>query len=61
MWFCFKILDQTLPIRQVTDKEIEDFVSSDTTNNIKLMWIGHATSLVNMENCIILVDPVFRF
>ena len=53
-------LDKTLPIHNVTDEEIHAFVSADTTNSIKLMWIGHATSLVNIENCIIIIDPVFR-
>ena len=56
----FEILDKNLPVHNITNEEIEEFVSSDTTNSIKLLWIGHATSLINMENCIILIDPVFR-
>lgn len=56
-----KVLDTTLPVHQISDEEINEFVSSDTTNSIKLIWIGHATSLINMQNCIILMDPIFRY
>ena len=56
-----QILNQTLPIHKISDEEIKEFICTDTSNNIKLMWIGHATSLVNIENCIVLVDPIFRY
>ena len=46
-------------MHQITDQEIEEFCKEDTNDKIKVIWIGHATSLVNMENKIILMDPVF--
>lgn len=57
--FKTKILDTNLPVHLITDKEINDFCNQDTTNKFKVIWIGHATSLVNFENTIILMDPVF--
>lgn len=54
-----KELDKTLPVHQVTDEEINTFCAEDTLDKIRVMWIGHATCLVNMQNCMILVDPVF--
>ncbi len=54
-----KELDETLPVHQVTDEEIKSFCAQDTSDRIRVLWIGHATCLVNMENCVILVDPLF--
>ncbi len=52
-------LDKTLPVHLITDEEIKNFCAQDTFDKIRVLWIGHATCLVNMENCVILVDPVF--
>lgn len=54
-----KDLDKSLPIHQISDKEINEFISTNTSDIIKLIWIGHSTSLLNIENCIILIDPIF--
>ncbi len=52
-------MNKTLPLHKITDEEIKSFCDEDTNDKIKVIWIGHATSLVNMENTIILMDPVF--
>lgn len=54
-----KVLDENLPVHQLTDEEISAFCNQNTTGKLKVIWIGHATSLVNFENTIILMDPVF--
>jgi len=54
-----KILDQTLPVHPITDEQINDFCKEGNPEQLKMIWIGHATCLVNIENCIVLVDPVF--
>jgi N-acyl-phosphatidylethanolamine-hydrolysing phospholipase D len=54
-----KVLDENLPVHFLTDKEIETFCNTDTSNKTLVIWIGHATSLVNFQNQIILMDPVF--
>lgn len=54
-----KELDKTLPVRSVTDEDLKKFCEEDTSNKIKLMWVGHATSLINMENVIFITDPIF--
>ena len=36
----YQILDQTLPVHQITDEQIKKFCEADTTNTIKLIWIG---------------------
>jgi N-acyl-phosphatidylethanolamine-hydrolysing phospholipase D len=53
-------LRQKLPVHSITDQELEKFCNEENNNDkIKVIWIGHATSLVNIENKIILMDPVF--
>jgi len=46
-------LDQTLPV--VKPNFTEDLQPDD----IRITWIGHATTLVEMENVKILTDPIF--
>jgi uncharacterized protein YuzE len=46
-------------VHEITDKEINEFCEIDPNGNIKAIWLGHASSLVNIENKIILTDPVF--
>ncbi|CAF0815862.1 unnamed protein product, partial [Brachionus calyciflorus] len=53
------ILDNNLPVHLTSDEEIKKFCEEDTTNKIKIIWIGHSTSLINFENKIIIMDPVF--
>ena len=48
-----------MPIHRITDQEIKSFCEEDTKDKIKVIWIGHSTSLINVENTIILTDPVF--
>ena len=55
----FKLLDETLPVHQVSNIEIESFCSQNTSESIKVLWIGHASCLINVENKIVLLDPVF--
>jgi hypothetical protein len=43
----------------ITDEEIKEFCEADTSSKIKVAWLGHATTIINFENCIILMDPVF--
>ena len=45
----------------VTDEEIKEFCKENDGEKIKVMWIGHASTLINIENVIVLMDPVFRF
>ena len=52
-------LEKTLPVKKLTDEEIGKFCDEDTTNKIRVIWIGHATTLVNMDNFIFITDPVF--
>lgn len=52
-------MDRQLPVHLITPEEIEKFCKADTTNSIQVIWIGHATSLINFQNNIILMDPVF--
>ncbi|RNA02301.1 N-acyl-phosphatidylethanolamine-hydrolyzing phospholipase D [Brachionus plicatilis] len=54
-----RILDQNLPVHHVTDDEIKKFCDEDTSKKFKVIWIGHATSLINFQNMIILMDPLF--
>jgi N-acyl-phosphatidylethanolamine-hydrolysing phospholipase D len=55
-----KILDEQLPVHQITDKEIWEFCKKgEKTNKTKVIWIGHSTVLINFENKIILIDPIF--
>lgn len=54
-----QVLDENLPVHQITDEEIDAFCKADTTDTTKVIWIGHATCLVNFQNTIILMDPVF--
>ena len=54
-----KILNETLPVHFITNEEINAFCNEDTNDKIKFIWIGHSTVLVNYENTIILMDPVF--
>ena len=54
-----EVLNETLPVHSITDDEIKNFCEQDTTNNFKVIWIGHSTSLINFENKIIIMDPVF--
>lgn len=48
-----------LPVHQITPKEIEEFCKEDTTDKTLVIWIGHSTCLLNFQNTIILMDPVF--
>ena len=57
--YIFQILDENLPVHMITDEEIKDFCEADTSSKIKVAWLGHATTIINFENCIILMDPVF--
>ena len=52
-------LDKNLPVRRVTDEELKKFCEEDTSNKVRIMWVGHATSLINMENVIFITDPIF--
>ena len=52
-------MDKTLPVHLITDEEINEFIKEDPNKKIKVIWFGHATCLVNFENVIILMDPVF--
>lgn len=54
-----KILDQNLPVHQISDEDIKKFCQEDTSKKFKVIWIGHSTSLINLDNKIILMDPVF--
>ncbi|RNA26145.1 elongator complex 1 [Brachionus plicatilis] len=54
-----KILDKDLPVHQISDDEIKKFCEEDTSKKFKVIWIGHSTSLINFENTIILMDPIF--
>lgn len=54
-----KELDRTLPVHQVTDEEINAFCKMDTEDKIRVLWVGHSSCIVNMENCVLLVDPLF--
>ena len=56
-----KVLDDTLPVHMITDDEIKEFCNETDGEKIKVMWIGHASTLLNIENVIVLMDPVFRF
>jgi len=47
--------EQLLP--EIKHPDIDKFL--DSTNNIKFIWLGHSTILVNIQNTIILIDPVF--
>lgn len=53
------ILDQNLPVHQITDDEIKNFCSEDSVKKFKVIWIGHATSIINFQNTIVLMDPLF--
>ena len=53
-----KELDKTLPVHMLTDSEMADFCKLDTADKIRVLWIGHSSCLVNMENTLVLVDPV---
>lgn len=53
------ILDQNLPVHQITDNEIKKFCEENTSKSFKVIWIGHATVLINFQNTIILTDPLF--
>ena len=46
-------------MHEISDSEINEFCKSDPNGRIKAIWLGHASSLVNIENKIILMDPVF--
>ena len=52
------MLDETLPVHEITDNEINEFCKSDPNGKIKSIWLGHASLMVNIENKIILTDPV---
>ena len=45
----------------VTDDEIKEFCKETDGEKIKVLWIGHSSTLVNIENCIVMIDPVFRY
>ena len=51
-------MDQVLPVNFITDNEIEKFCNTDTSEKTLVIWIGHATSLINFQNKIILMDPI---
>ena len=58
--FFIKELNRSLPLHYLTDKEIDDFCNKNSSDaKIRVIWIGHSTCLVNLENKIILMDPVF--
>jgi N-acyl-phosphatidylethanolamine-hydrolysing phospholipase D len=44
----------------INDTDINNFCDKDTKDSILAIWIGHATCLINIENKIILLDPVFN-
>ena len=52
-------MDENLPVHMITDEEIKEFCQADTSSKIKVAWLGHATTIINFENCIILMDPLF--
>lgn len=54
-----KKLDQTLPVHFITDEEINEFCDTNSGGKIKVIWIGHSSCLINFENKIILMDPIF--
>lgn len=53
------ILDKNLPVHQITDDEIKKFCDENTSKTLRVIWIGHATILINFQNKIILTDPLF--
>ena len=51
---------ETVPetkLPEVKPPNIKEFMKS--TESIKFIWFGHSTLLVNINNTIILIDPVF--
>jgi hypothetical protein len=34
-------LDQNLPVHEIADDQIEQFCAANTTNSIKVIWIGN--------------------
>jgi N-acyl-phosphatidylethanolamine-hydrolysing phospholipase D len=48
-----------LPVHFVTKEEIERFCNADTSNKTLVIWIGHSTLLLNFQNQIIILDPMF--
>ncbi|KAH3819066.1 N-acyl-phosphatidylethanolamine-hydrolyzing phospholipase D-like [Dreissena polymorpha] len=49
------ILNQTLPMEKPDFKKFE----SEPGNNLKYMWVGHASCLVKVDDLTILTDPVW--
>jgi hypothetical protein len=36
-----KKLDETLPVHQITDQEINDFCKEESSDELKVIWIGN--------------------
>ena len=52
--------NETIPeikLPEIKPPNINKFL--EPTESIKFIWFGHSTLLINIQNIIILVDPVF--
>ena len=52
--------NQTVPeivLPEIRPPDLKEFLKP--TGSIKFVWFGHSTLLINIQNTIILVDPVF--
>ena len=46
------------PLPEVNSPDLQAFL--EPTDSLRFIWLGHSTLLVNAQNKLILVDPVFR-
>ena len=62
-WFSNNMIlnfNETVPkevLPEIKPPDINQFL--EPTDSIKFIWFGHSTLLINIQNTIILVDPVF--
>ena len=45
------------PLPEVNPPDLQAFL--ETTDSLRFIWLGHSTVLVNVQNKLILFDPVF--
>ena len=45
------------PLPEVNSPDLQAFL--EPTDSLRFIWLGHSTVLVNAQNKLILVDPVF--
>ena len=45
------------PLPEVNSPDLQAFL--EPTDSLRFIWLGHSTLLVNAQNKLILVDPVF--